>query len=76
MDEVRISFRVPNEDEFALCQMTLCSPLPGPHVPSPAVVLRSVPYAAERSEAVKARWKSALVHFLKKLTWKYDRPLV
>src|SRR5262249_24124968 len=26
MDEVRMSFKLPNEDEFALCQMTLCSP--------------------------------------------------
>ncbi|PWT81238.1 MAG: sulfotransferase [Acidobacteria bacterium] len=76
MDEVRISFQAPNEDEFALCQMTLCSPYLGFTFPrrqsyyGQFLTLRGV------SEAVKARWKSAMVHFLKKLTWRYDRPLV
>jgi omega-hydroxy-beta-dihydromenaquinone-9 sulfotransferase len=76
MDEVGISFQAPNEDEFALCQMTLCSPYLGFTFPRRQsdydryLTLRGV------SDAVRARWKSALAHFLKKLTWRYGRPLV
>jgi len=76
MDEVRMSFRTPNEDEFALCQMTLCSPYLGFTFPrrkshyDQFLTFRGV------SDDVVTRWKDAFVHFLKKLTWKYDRPLV
>jgi omega-hydroxy-beta-dihydromenaquinone-9 sulfotransferase len=76
MDEVRISFRAPNEDEFALCQMTFCSPYLGFTFP------RRQPYYDQfltlrgAGEGVLARWKAALLQFLRKLTWKYGRPLV
>jgi hypothetical protein len=76
MDEVHMSFQTPNEDEFAICQMTLCSPYLGftfprrqPHYDQ-FLTLRSA------SATDIAQWKSALVHFLKKLTLRYDRPLV
>jgi len=76
MDDVRISFQVPNEDEFALCQMSLCSPYLGLTFPrrqshyDQFLTLRGV------DAATMGRWKNALVHFLKKLTWRYGRPLV
>jgi hypothetical protein len=76
MDEVRMNFQVPNEDEFALCQMTLCSPYLGITFPRRRSYYDQFLTFRDVSEAVKARWKSALVHFLKKLTWKYDRPLI
>jgi hypothetical protein len=76
MDEVRMSFQAPNEDEFALCQMTLCSPYLGLTFPRRQSYYDQFLTLRGLSEAVKVRWKRALVHFLKKLTWRYDRPLV
>jgi hypothetical protein len=76
MDEVRMTFQVPNEDEFALCGMTPYSPYLGFVFPrrqeeyDPYLTFRGV------SAAVIDQWRSALVYFLQKLTWKYGRPLV
>jgi hypothetical protein len=77
MDDVRMSFQAPNEDEFALCATTgLASPYLGSLFPRRQdhydrfLTFRGAP------AAVVARWKAGLVHFLRKLTWKYDRPLV
>jgi hypothetical protein len=76
MDNVRVSFQSPNEDEFATCGMTLCSPYVGLVFPrrqghyDQFLTFRGV------AAGVVARWKAALVFFLKKLTWKYGRPLV
>jgi omega-hydroxy-beta-dihydromenaquinone-9 sulfotransferase len=76
MDNVWVSFQAPNEDEFAICGMTLCSRYVGLVFPrrqghyDPFLTFRGV------AEGVIAQWKAALVFFLKKLTWKYGRPLV
>lgn len=76
MDNMSINFQAPNEDEFALCAMTQCSPYVGFSFPrrqdhyDQFLTFRGV--AAD----IIGRWKAALVLFLKKLTWKYDRPLV
>jgi hypothetical protein len=76
MDNVRIDFQAPNEDEFALCALTQCSPYIGFSFPrrqeyyDQFLTLRGV------TPVLVARWKAALALFLKKLTWKYDRPLV
>lgn len=76
MDNVRVSLQAPNEDEFAICGMTLYSPYAGLVFPrrqgqhDPFLTFRDV------AEGVVAQWKAALVFFLKKLTWKYGRPLV
>src|SRR5262249_32216080 len=76
MDNVRMSFQSPNEDEFALCGMTLCSPYIG--LVFPRRQGRYAPFLPSRgvAEGVVTGWKAALVLFLKKLTWKYGRPLV
>jgi hypothetical protein len=76
MDNIRIDFQAPNEDEFALCGLTQCSPYVGFSFPRRQehydrfLTFRGVP------PDTVGRWKAALVLFLKKLTWKYGRPLV
>jgi hypothetical protein len=76
MDEVRLSFQTPNEDEFALCALTLCSPYLSAVFPRRQdhydryLTMRGV------AAADLARWRAGLVYFLKKLTWKYGRPLL
>lgn len=76
MDNVRIDFQAPNEDEFALCALTQCSPYVGFSFPrrqeyyDQFLTLRGV------APFLIARWKAGLALFLKKLTLKFDRPLV
>ena len=75
-DNVYISLETPQEDEFALSIMTACSPYLGWMFPDRARRYeRYLTFRGVADEEVR-RWKEALVHFLKKLTWKYDRPLL
>jgi hypothetical protein len=76
MDNVRMSFQSPNEDEFALCGMTLYSPYVGLVFPRRQSQYDTFLTFQGVAESVIAQWKAALVFFLKKLTWKYNRPLV
>jgi omega-hydroxy-beta-dihydromenaquinone-9 sulfotransferase len=76
MDNLRISFQAPNEDEFALCGMTLCSPYVGFSFPRRQDYYDQFLTLRRVAPNIVARWKAALILFLKKLTWKYDRPLV
>lgn len=75
-DNVALSINMPMEDEYALCVQTFLSSMMGWTFPrrwdncTPYLTFRSVP----QEEIL--RWKAALDRFLKKLTWKYDRPLV
>lgn len=75
-DNVRAGLDLPQEDEFALNALTLCSPYMAWIFPRRErhydryLTFRGVPEADVR------RWKEAFVFFLKKLTWKYGRPLV
>jgi hypothetical protein len=76
MDNVALSFQSPQEDEFAPCLMSLRSLYLGisfarreEHY-SRYLTFRDVP--REDMEA----WKAAFLWFLKKLTFKYRRPLV
>lgn len=76
MDNVRQATDSPNEDEFATCTMTFRSPYVGWTFPRRAehydryLTFRGVP------EHEVGQWRDALVLFLKKLTWKYGRPLL
>jgi hypothetical protein len=76
VDSVGFGFETPQEEEFAICNATFLSPYIGWALPrcedryEKYLTLREVPV-----EEVQ-QWKAALVLFLKKLTWKYDRPLV
>jgi LPS sulfotransferase NodH len=75
MDNMELNAGVPFEDEFATCG-TLNSPFLAWVFPHSAeqynkyITFRDVP----QEEFVE--WAAALVHFYKKLTWKYDRPLL
>ena len=76
MDNVRQAADSPTEDEFAVCAMTFLSPYVGWIFPRRAghydryLTFRGVP------EREVDEWKQALVLFLKKLTWKYRKPLL
>lgn len=76
MDNVRQAPDAPNEDEFAVCAMTFRSPCVGWVFPRRAehydryLTFRGVP------EREVEEWKRALLLFLKKLTWKYGKPLL
>lgn len=76
MDNMALSFQTPQEDEFAPCLMTLHSLYLGISFPrreqhyARYLTFRDVP-----EEDVEA-WKNAFLRFLKKLTLKYNRPLL
>ena len=76
VDEMAMSPDVPWEEEFALGIMTQMSPYIGWVFPKRAryyeryLTFRDVP--AREVEI----WKAAFVLFLKKLTWKFQRPLI
>ena len=75
IDNMSFGSEVPLEDEFAICG-TLRSPYLGWVFPRAAdhyeryLTFRGIP------EEEIAEWKTALLLFYKKLTWKYDRPLL
>jgi hypothetical protein len=76
VDKVAMNPQVPWEEEFALCLATFFSPYMSWVFPHRAdyygryLTLRGVP-----AEDVTC-WKKAFVKLLKKLSWKYQRPLV
>jgi len=76
IDNMKLGFEVPFEDEFATCNSTLHSPYLSWAFPQWAhyydryLTFRDVP------EAEIQQWQAGLLLFLKKLTWKYDRPLL
>jgi len=76
MDNIEWTIQSPQEDEFALCVTALASPCMGWAFPRRRdhydrhLTFRNV------SEREISRWQEAFVLFLKKLTWKYGRPLV
>jgi hypothetical protein len=76
MDRVQVSFRAPNEDEYALCSMTLHSPYVGFVFPRHQATYDSLLTFRGVAEDIIAQWKAALTFFVKKLTWKYGRPLI
>jgi hypothetical protein len=75
IDNMNFDADVPAEDEFVTCG-TLRSPFLAFAFPPHAehydryLTFRGVP------EEEIAEWKAALLHFYRKLIWKYDRPLV
>lgn len=75
-DNVKLGADQPQEDDFAVAAMTGMS-----FMLSMAFPRRSAEYSRyitfhDASAEEQARWCDALDHFLKKLTVKYDRPLV
>lgn len=76
MDNIEWNMLSPQEDEFALCASTFKSPCMGwvfPHLRDhydKYLTFQDVP------QQEITQWQEALMRFLKKLTWKYGRPLV
>ena len=76
LDEVALGTGVPSEDEVAMCTMTGLSPYLAWYFPRGQsgydryLTFRDVP------DYEVARWRHALTTFLKKVTLKFDRPLV
>lgn len=76
MDEMELSFQVPQEDEFAPCLMSLRSLYLGISFPrSEDAYSRYLTFEGVPSGEIE-QWKSAFVWFLKKLTLKHGRPLI
>jgi hypothetical protein len=76
MDNVEWSMRSPQEDEFAVCVSSLVSPCMGWVFPQRREHYDKFLTLRDVSESDVARWRDAFSRFLKKLTWKYERPLV
>ncbi|HEX7261393.1 MAG TPA: sulfotransferase, partial [Luteolibacter sp.] len=76
MDEVELGFQTPQEDEFAPCLMSRRSLYLGISFPhSEDDYARYLTFEGVPREEID-EWKAAFVWFLKKLTFKYQRPLV
>lgn len=76
MDNVQITFRSPGEDEAALAALSLCSPLIGWLFPRREAYYDRYLTFQEASESERQRWEDALLFFARKLTWRYQRPLL
>lgn len=76
MDNMQITFRSPGEDEAALAVLSLRSPLIGWLFPRREahydryLTFRDVP------EADRQRWEDALLFFMRKLTFRYNKRLL
>src|SRR4051795_2944769 len=75
MDNVTLNATVPFEDEFATCG-TLHSPFLTWVFPRDRDVYQKYLTFRGVPEQEIAEWAAALTHFCRKLTWKYERPLV
>src|SRR4051794_34077232 len=76
MDNVAQGLGMPNEDEFATCTASLVSPYMMWSFPRRQEHYeRYLTFRSVAEEEVN-RWKAALVLFMKKLTLRYNRPIV
>jgi hypothetical protein len=76
MDEVVVGIETPQEDEFALAVSTRLSPYLAWAFPRRWAHYERYLTFRGVARAEVERWKAGLLLFLKKLTFKYDRPLV
>jgi hypothetical protein len=76
LDNMAQEFHMPNEDEIALCNLTGLSPYMGYIFPRRREYYdRYLAFQQVPANEIE-RWKSGFTLFLKKLTWKHDRPLI
>jgi hypothetical protein len=75
-DNVRLDFGQPSEDEFALAVMTFRSALLAWAFPRNAGRYDRYLTFRGATDAEVAAWRAAFLRFVKKLTYKYDKPLV
>lgn len=76
MDNMELSLALPQEDEFALCTSCLKSPCMAWIFPRRREHFGRYLSFRNASPDEIAEWRAAFHLFLKKLTWKYRRPLV
>ncbi len=76
MDEMALSFAVPQEDEFAPCLTTLKSLYLGLTFPRAGEEFERYLTFDQVPESEIAEWKQQFLWFCRKLTLKYQRPLV
>lgn len=76
MDNMRFKPVSPGEDEFATCAVSQRSPLMSWSFPQNAEYYDRFLTFREVPEEDRERWRSALLTFLQKITWKYQRPLL
>src|SRR5215469_5830629 len=76
IDNVEISWRAPYEDEFAIATMSQLSPYVTMTLPRRHLYYDRFLTLRDASPEELRRWKEAITTFLKKLTWKYRRPLI
>jgi len=75
-DDVALGLGEPAEDELALCATTLLSYQMCWHFPSATDHYRRYITFEDVAPGVRERWKTAFDHIARKLTLKYERPLV
>ncbi|MGH7138625.1 MAG: sulfotransferase [Pirellulales bacterium] len=76
IDNVEISWLAPYEDEFAIAAMSQLSPYVTMALPRRRLHYDRFLTFRDASPEELTQWKAALTTFLKKLTWKYHRPLI
>ena len=76
IDNVEISWRAPYEDEFTIATMTQLSPYVTMAFPRRHNFYDRFLTLAHTSPEEIGQWKAAMMTFLKKLTFKYHRPLI
>ncbi len=76
MDNMALSFQSPQEDEFAPLLTSLLSPYLGISFPREAGRYNRYLTFENATPGEIQQWKEAFTWFLKKLTFKYDRPLL
>lgn len=76
MDNVQITFRSPGEDEAALAALSLRSPLIGWLFPRREAHYDRYLTFRDAPETDRKRWEDALMLFARKLTFRYQRPLL
>jgi hypothetical protein len=72
MDNMPLGFDTPQEDEFALCLMTLHSPYLGMSFPKRQYDYLQYMTFDNAPDEVITGWKEAFILFLRKLTFKYQ----
>jgi len=76
MDNVRVDYKTPAEDEFALAVLSLKSPVLGWCFPKREDYYDKYLTFENAGETDITEWKNALEKFVRKLTLKYNRQLI
>jgi hypothetical protein len=76
MDNVQVTVDSPGEDEFALASLSLRSPILGWMFSRRETHYDRYLSFRDVSAASVAAWKATFIKYMKKLSWRYQRPLI